>query len=182
MFTPPVSDSKNNIVDEAPPVFYTVLLFVQGFGRAFFLNHFNWIMRSKPNFGEKTYGFLSPYCVEHTYVMHRDLRALENGGFKNNPYFSDYTKAVEKVPQNYDVKKGGSAYFERFPKIFVNQFRFYFDKHILSHWTDEKHLVYMIAGHSPVQKAFLQYLSSFDEEDNNGESIILFLHHSSTSY
>ena len=42
--------------------------------------------------------------------------------------------------------------------------------------------VYMIAGHSPVQKAFLQYLSSCDEEDNNGESIILLLHHSSTPY
>jgi hypothetical protein len=74
-----VSDSENNIDDGAPTVFYTVFLSVQGFGRAFFLNHFNWIMQSNPNFGEKTCGFLSPYCVEHTYMMHRDLRALENG-------------------------------------------------------------------------------------------------------
>jgi hypothetical protein len=62
--------------DDFPPVFYTVLLFVQGFSRAFFLDHFNWTMRSNPNFGDNSYGFLSPYCPEHAYVATKATHTL----------------------------------------------------------------------------------------------------------
>jgi hypothetical protein len=62
-------DASNDDDTETPPVFYVVLLFVQAFGRAFFLDVFGWIMRNNPDFGTMgTYGHLSPYCVE---CLHR---------------------------------------------------------------------------------------------------------------
>jgi hypothetical protein len=69
-------------------------------------------MRSNPNFGDDSYGFLSRYCPEHAYVMHRDLSALENDGYKSNPHFARYMKVLATVPINNDVSEGGSAYFE----------------------------------------------------------------------
>jgi hypothetical protein len=60
---------------KALPVFYILLLF----SRAQFIDYFNWKMCSNPNFGKGTYGHLSPYCPEHTYVMSRDVEVMENG-------------------------------------------------------------------------------------------------------
>jgi hypothetical protein len=76
--------------NEALPVFYVVLIFVQVFSRAWFIDHFNWRMRSNPNFGKGTYSHLSPYCSEHIYVMSRDLEAMENGRYKTNPPFAQF--------------------------------------------------------------------------------------------
>lgn len=162
--------SYDNTDDEAPPVFYTVLLFVQGFSRSFFMDHFNWIMRSNPNFGNASYGFLSPYCPEHAYVMDRDLESLENGGYKTNPHFAPYLKVLETVPIDHDVRRGGSAYFERFTKVFFTSFRASFNKHILDHWFDEEHLVYCIGGTPSVAKEFLRYLNSIDVEEEQQSS------------
>jgi hypothetical protein len=51
-------------------------------------------MWSNPNFGKGTYGHLSPYYPEHTYVMSRDLEGMENGRYKNHPAFAQYMRAM----------------------------------------------------------------------------------------
>jgi hypothetical protein len=132
--------------DEAPPVFYVVLIFVQTFSRAWFINHFHWRMRSNPNFGKGAYGQLSPYCLEHTYVMSRDLEAMENGRYKTHPAFAHFMQALEKEPVDNNITGARSAYFEKFPSIFFEMFCSMFNKHIVSHWRDKKHLVYMIGS------------------------------------
>jgi hypothetical protein len=76
--------------NEALPVFYVVLIFVQVFSRAWFIDHLYWRMRTNPNFGKGTYSHLSPYCLEHTYVMSRDLEAMGNGRYKTNPPFAQF--------------------------------------------------------------------------------------------
>ena len=108
--------------DESPPVFYVVLLFVQAFSRAWFFDHFNWRMRSNPNFGKGTYGHLSPYCPEHTYVMSRDLALMENGRYKSHPAFALFMRGLNNVPVDDDVTRAGSAYFEKFLSVFFETF------------------------------------------------------------
>eukprot|EP00956_Cyclotella_meneghiniana_P021702 scaffold39809_cov88-Cyclotella_meneghiniana.AAC.1 len=145
--------------DEHSPVFYTVLLFVQAFGRAYFFDKFHWIMRHNPNFGRGTYGHLSPYCAEFAFVAHRDLKALERGRFLDNPHFDKYKRAVETIPENHNVEAAGSAYFNRYPKLFFNQFRKSLDEHFLSHWKDKTHLPYLIGGTPSIANAFIRYLN-----------------------
>jgi hypothetical protein len=168
--------SEDKFDNEAPPAMYIVLLFVRAFDRAWFRGHFNFRMRNNPNFGKGTYGFMSPYCVEHTYVMNRDLEHLENDGYKTHPAFAPFMKAVAVVPQNDGVSKAGSAYFQKFPEVFFGTFRHLFDKHITSRWTDNQHLCYAIAGSPDIAKAMLQFINSTErtleeiEGDNDEEA------------
>jgi hypothetical protein len=55
-------------------------------------------------------------------------------------------RAMEKVPMDNYITQVGSAYFEKFPSIFFKMFCSMFDKHIVSHWHDVKHLVYIIGS------------------------------------
>ena len=151
--------TDDNESHEHSPVFYTVMLFVQAFGRAYFFDKFHWIMRHNPNFGRGTYGHLSPYCVEFAFVAHRDLAALERRQFLDNPHFEKYRRSVESIPENHDVEAAGSAYFNRYPNIFFNQFRKSLDEHFLSHWRDSTHLPYLIGGTPSIANAFIRYLN-----------------------
>ena len=72
--------------------------------------------------------------------MDRDLRRLENGGYKSHPAFAKYMSALSKILTDHDVHRGGSAFFEKFPDVFFTNFRSHFDKHIESHWRDNMHL------------------------------------------
>jgi hypothetical protein len=58
--------SDNNDDCTSPPVLYVVLLFLDAFDDAFFNDSFKWQMKHNPDFGNGAYGFLSPYCVEHS--------------------------------------------------------------------------------------------------------------------
>ena len=91
--------------------------------------------------------------------MSRDLEAMEHGGYKTHPAFSQYMRALEKVPVDDNITRARSAYFEKFPSVFFEMFHSMFDKHIVSHWRDEKHLVYMIGGTPSLAKSFLQLLN-----------------------
>jgi hypothetical protein len=93
--------------DKAPSMFYMILLFMQAFSREWFTGHFNLRMRLNPNFGKGTNWHLSPYFPEHTYVMSRDLEAMENGRYKTHPAFAQYIKALEKVPIGNNITQAG---------------------------------------------------------------------------
>ena len=73
------------------------------------------------------------------------------------------------VPVDDDIIRTRSAYFEKFPSVFFDKFRSMFDKHILSHWRDEKHLVYMIGGTPSLAKAFLQLLNTTDVTEDEAD-------------
>ena len=158
-------------LDDSPPVFYMVLIFVQAFASAFFLDHFQWRMRANPNFGKGTYGLLSPYCPEHTHVIQRDLQRLEKGGYKTHPSFANCMAVLSKIPTDADVHQGCSAFFEKFPDVFFTNFRAHFDKHIVSHcWHDNMHLPYLIGGTPSLAKAFLKWIDSTTREDDDDET------------
>jgi hypothetical protein len=53
-------------------------------------------MKHNPDFGIGAYGFLSPYCGEHSGFMNTELLDLEKGGFKTHPAFAKYMKARDK--------------------------------------------------------------------------------------
>jgi hypothetical protein len=113
--------------------------------------------------------------VLSAYTAHRNLAALENGGYKSHPAFAKYMRALATVPNDHNIKAAGSLYFEIYPKVFFRMFRESFEKHFISHWTKESHLVYMIGGTPILAKSFLQYLNSVDDETNSGE--IFSLHY-----
>ena len=102
--------------------------------------------------------------------MRRDLVEMENGRYTTHPAFTQYMKALEKVPLDNDVTQAGSAYFEKFPSIFFETICSMFDKHIVSHWRNKKHLVYMIGGTPSLAKAFLRLLNATDVTENEGDS------------
>ncbi len=68
-----------------------------------------------------------------------------------------------------DITRAGSAYFEKFPSVFFETFFSIFDKNIVSHWCNEKHLVYMIGSTLSLAKAFLQLLNATDTTDNEAD-------------
>ena len=150
-------------------MFYVVLLFLQGFNDAFFNEHFEPRMKSNSDFGEGTYGFLLPYCVEHAGLMHLELKKLENGGFKRHPAFEKYMEARDGIPHDDNVAGAGSAYFDKMEEIIFKEFRAALDQHCIDHWRDVSHLPYCI-GSPEIMKAFIQWLShesKTSEEDEN---------------
>ena len=157
--------------DDSPPVFYVVLLFLQGFNDSFFNEHFERRMKSNSDFGEGTYGFLSPYCVEHAGLMHLELKKLENGGFQRHPAFEKYMEARDGIPHDDNVAGAGSAYFDKMEEVIFNEFRAALDQHCIDHWRDDSHLPYCIGGSPEIMKAFIQWLSheskTSEEEENN---------------
>jgi hypothetical protein len=157
--------------DNSPPVFYVVLLFLQGFNDAFFNEHFERRMKSNSDFGEGTYGFLSPYCVEHAGLMHLDLKKLEKGKFKQHPAFAKYVEARDGIPEDDNVAGAGSAYFDKMEEVIFNEFRAALDEHCIDHWRDDSHLPYCIGGSPEIMKAFIQWLSHECKTSEEDESI-----------
>ena len=76
-------------------------------------------------------------------------------------------KAVAVVPQNDDVSKAGSAYFQKFLEVFFGTFCHLFDKHITNRWTNNQHLCYAIAGSPDITKAMLQFIRGGVEAPQN---------------
>lgn len=109
--------------------------------------------------GRGTYSHLSPYCFEIAFVPHQDLEALKRLQFLDNPHSEKYRRSIESIPENHDVEAAGSAYFNRYPNIFFNQFRKSLDEHFLSHWRDSTHLPYLIGGTPSIANAFIRYLN-----------------------
>jgi hypothetical protein len=128
-------------------------------------------MKSNSDFGEGTYGFLSPYCVEHAGLMHLELKKLENGGFQRHPAFEKYMEARDGIPHDDNVAGAGSAYFDKMEEVIFNEFRAALDQHCIDHWRDDSHLPYCIGGSPEIMKAFIQWLSheskTSEEEENN---------------
>jgi hypothetical protein len=99
------SDNNNNDDNStSPPVLYMVLLFLDAFDDAFFNDNFKRRMKHNPDFGNGAYGFLSPYCVEHSGFMNYELSNLENGQFIDHPAFAKYKNARDGIPTDSNVR------------------------------------------------------------------------------
>jgi hypothetical protein len=87
--------------------------------------------------------------------MSRDLEVMENGGYTTHPTCAHYMRVLEKVPMDNNITRARNAYFEKFPTMLFKTFCFMFDKHIVFHWHNEKHLVCVICSTPSLAKAFL---------------------------
>ena len=152
------SDNNDDNDSTSPPVLYVVLLFLDAFDDAFFNEHFKRRMRHNPDFGIGAYGFLSPYCGEHSGFMNKELLDLENGGFKTHPAFAKYRAARDAIPNDSNVGGAESAFFDMMESIFFSEFRAALKEHCLDHWRDDSHLPYLLGGSPGVMRALLSWL------------------------
>ena len=103
------------------PVLYAKGLFVCAFGNAYFARHFEWLLRSDPEFGSDSYGQSIWLYVERCYLMRRDLDELvDNDGWKLKPEFADYIEAIETMPDLGDKIQASKSFFIKDPTFFVN--------------------------------------------------------------
>ena len=88
----------SKMVEGQCPPLYAEGLFVRAFGEAYFVKHFEWLLRRDPEFGQDSYGQTTRLYTERCFVMHGDLNKLvENDGWKSKSEFKAYIEAVEKV-------------------------------------------------------------------------------------
>ena len=83
------------------PTFYTMLLFHRGFCEYAFNDHFSFLLRNHLYFGNGTFGQLSQYMAERTYVMQSELNELKDGGWEKVKCnaFEKYKKALKGCPR-----------------------------------------------------------------------------------
>ena len=155
---PSTLNSPNFTHGRSPQTSYVVLLFLDAFDDAFFNDSFKRRVKHNPDFGNGAYGFLSPYCVEHSGFMNKELSDLENGQFIDHPAFAKYKSARDEIPTDSNVGEAGSAYFATMELIFFREFREALNEHNLDHWRDDSHLPYCIGGLPGVMRAFLSWL------------------------
>ena len=84
------------------PTFYAMLLFHRGFCEYMFNDHFNFLKKNDQYFGPGTFGQLSCFMAERTYVMKMHLECLKNGGWKDLKEFADYAESLMGVPERSD--------------------------------------------------------------------------------
>lgn len=88
------------------PTHYTSLKWIVAFGDAFFDANMEWVKRHDPLFGAGSYGHISRLVPEHLFVMHKQLEALKNDGWKSAPEFAGFLKAVNGTKEMGMVGKG----------------------------------------------------------------------------
>jgi hypothetical protein len=97
---------------------------------------------------------------EHLYVMQKQINALKDDGWKSNPLFSGFIKAVEGVSEMVGVEKSGREFYHRLPGLYIERFEQTLHEHTMKCRTNET-LPIVIAGHPTIAKWFLKWV--FDD-------------------
>ncbi|KAK1733485.1 hypothetical protein QTG54_015773 [Skeletonema marinoi] len=143
------------------PVFYAMLLFFQAFGDAYFDDQFHFVMKDDPVLGEGSFGQTSRFCVERLYIMHKLLAELENDGWKTKIQFKAYKRALRGV--------SNLEYFDKMAKVFLERFRFVFDKHLRPCWTSDSILHYILGGNQVLANEFARWLVDYKRMSSDDE-------------
>ena len=127
--------------------------------------HFQWLLRSDPEFGPDSYGNSIRLYVERCYVMWRDMNCLfEDEGWKRRPEFKAYLNAIEKVPDLGNKKYADRTFFHSVPSNFFREMKSTFSKHTSKAVRSSGILIYLIGGNPTLSRMLLQWLR-FAEED-----------------
>jgi hypothetical protein len=78
----------------------------------------DWVKKNDPDFGPGSYGHITRLVLEHLYVMQKQINALKDDGWKSNPLFSGFIKAVEGVSEMGGVEKSGREFYHRLPGLY----------------------------------------------------------------
>ena len=71
---------------KCPPL-YAEGLCIRAFGGAYFVKHFEWLLRRDLDLGRDSYGQNVRLYIEHCYIMRKDLDDLMDGGWKHKQEF-----------------------------------------------------------------------------------------------
>lgn len=158
------------------PTFYVMILFFSAFGKAYFNDMFDWTMRDDPLLGSGSYGQTSRLCVERCYIMHKFLAELEDGGWEQRAEFNAYKAALEEIEEEEDGDDTtvGRKYFDNASVVFLQRFRFVFDKHVHACWTDDSILHYLLGGEPALANEFARWLVDYvamQDEDPDDDDI-----------
>jgi hypothetical protein len=108
--------------DQESPTHYTLLQWIVGFGDAMYDANLDWVKKNDPDFGPGSYGHITRLVPEHLYVMQKQIDSLKDNGWKSNPLFSGFIKAVEGVSEMGGVEKSGREFFNRLPGLYIECF------------------------------------------------------------
>ena len=92
--------------------------------------------------------------------------------------FGEYIKALDGVEEeaSADDSKVGRAFFDKAATVFLQRYRFVFEKHVASCWRSDSILHYILGGHPTLANEFARWLVDYTstqdsaEEDIGGES------------
>eukprot|EP00956_Cyclotella_meneghiniana_P016988 scaffold27384_cov36-Cyclotella_meneghiniana.AAC.11 len=144
--------------DDDTPTHYASLQWIVAFGEAFFDDNMDWAKTNDPIFGPGSYGHITRLVPEHLFMMKKQYDALRDGGWKNNPLFNGFSRAVDGVAPRGDLDKCGKEFFERMPELFLQRFEESFSEHTKK-WRDRETLPVLIAaGHPLIVKWFCRWL------------------------
>ena len=148
------------------PTFLVVLHFLNGFNNAFFHDHFNFLLKDDPVLGKGTFGQIARFGSVRCSIMNEDLLKLENGGFEKMEEFAPYMKALNGVGSgNCD-----QAYFKKATTVFLERFRYVWDKHMGSKYLSSKILHYTLGGDKYHAREFAQWLVDFEDSTSPSDT------------
>ena len=167
----------SNNIEEHCPVLYAQGLFIQGFGKAFFRKHFDWLLRNDPEFGTDSYGQTARLYVERVFVMHNEFEELVNEDkWKEHTAFAPFIEALDSIPDLKNKKHIDKNFFIAAPTIFFDKYNQMFVKHVSTIMRTNEILVYMVGGDPTLAKHLLQWLWAAD----NGEDMASYVFPSET--
>jgi hypothetical protein len=146
--------------EQESPTHYTSLQWIVGFGDAMYDANLDWVKKNYPDFGAGSYGHITRLVPEHLYVMQKQIDSLKDDGWKSNPLFSGFIKAVEGVSEMGGVEKSGREFFNRLPGLYIERFEQTLHEHTMK-WRTNETLPVVIAGHPTIAKWFLKWV--FDD-------------------
>jgi len=141
------------------PTFLVVLHFLNGFNKAFFHDHFNFLLKDDPVLGKGTFGQIARFGSVRCSIMNEDLLKLENGGFQKMKEFEPYMKALNGVGSG----ECDQEYFEKATTVFLERFRYVWDKHMGSKYLSSNILHYTLGGDRYHAREFAQWLVDYKD-------------------
>lgn len=149
----------------------TCLYFLDGFNKAYFHDHFNFLLKNDPVLGKNTYGQLARFGQERCFVMHKGLCVLEEKwavNFEGIPEFEPYAQALE------GIDKGNLKFFRDATKVFLERYRYIFEKHMVAKWLGSTTHHYILGGDKYHAREWARWMINYREnvrgadEENEG--------------
>lgn len=168
-------DARGFIDPGQSPTFYTMLLFHRAFCEYTFNDNYGFLLKNDSYYGNGTFGQLARHMAERTYVMHRQLEELKDGGWRGKPQFAKFVKALEGIPK--ETEHGANLeFFESLPDNFIKIYEDTLTISILDQWRDNKKVMYQLGGEPELAKAFANALVFHKENamgavDANGDGV-----------
>ena len=151
--------------DQCPPL-YAQGLFIRAFGEAYFVKHFDWLLRRDPNLGNDSYGQTLRLYIERCFVMQRDLDSLaDDDGWKSRSEFKACVGAIKRIPDLNEKQHADSRFFADAPACFFREYNNMFHKHVSTAVRSSDILIYLVGGNPILARMLLQWLKCAEDDE-----------------